>query len=677
MQQSRSFAVLVSAIAAAASLAPAVVAAQQCPQVVEAWSYGPADAVFTRSGRAYYGSGTILVIGDVSDPATPAVLGHVDLGVLIHDIAVDGTTAYVATGNMVEEPGAVVTVDVSVPSAPAVMEVWQTPLPARAIAVGASVVYAGLVSPLDPATGRLLAIEPVPFPATPPRITSVPIAGWPERLDVANDRLWIAELGTGVRGFDITDPTEPVELVHMAGDVRDLDANGDLLYVAQWRDETPDVLEILDVSQPDQPVSLSEYRSDRIRKVRVVGPIAYLASAPVESSVRLELVEVSDPSEPEREEVLSLGSSRGDTFLHDLAVANRVISLSSSRGGPWLVEDSPVAEPRLVGSFDTPGITETASLMDDVLVVTGGESGLLLFDLNAHAGLAPLSLPAPVGGFAKDVAVAGRIGYVASWRDGVRVLDMTDPRAPVEIGRAATTSPCLRVVLDGDYLYATLVGSPYVFTRVFDISNPASPVSVAELEGSVLAVADGHAYVDWSDWLGRCGLATWDVSDPTNPAAEPEHLNLWEGCNRCSFPWPGYTRSYEVQPHRAIAGLTLVGSRAWVALGTGGLRLLDMSDPAAPTVVGSLDTAACGTTAAEADRDAAFVTTASPSGLIAVAVSPTGELAERGFAPLPGFPADAVLAGTRVYTANLTAGVSAVDVSMCRQPLHPRGRKAP
>ena len=94
-------------------------------------------------------------------------------------------------------------------------------------------------------------------------------------------------------------------------------------------------------------------------------------------------------------------------------------------------------------------------------------------------------------------------------------------------------------------------------------------------------------------------------------------------------------------------------------------------------VIGSLDAAACGTTAAAADRDAAYVTTASPSGLMAVVVSPSGGLVDLGLAPLPGFPADAVLAGSRVYTVNLTAGVSAVDVTTCRQPLRPRGRRMP
>jgi hypothetical protein len=677
MQHTRTSAVLVTVLATAAALIGSVAGAQQCPQVLERWGYGPSDAVFSRTGRSYYGAGTVFTIGDVSAPAAPSVLGEIDLGVLIHDIWSDGQTAYVAAGNMDSAPGAVFTVDVSDPSAPSVVTTWETVLPARSIAVAGDVVYVGLADPLDPDDGRLLAIEPAPSPVNPPRITSLAIAGWPERIDAANDRLWIAELGTGVRGFDIAEPQQPVELVHIAGDVRDLEAAGDLLYIASWREDDPDVLEILDVSVPDQPAPISEYRADQIRKVRVVGPIAYLASAPVESSIRLELVDVSNPADPNREDVLTLGSLRGDAFLNDLAVANRIIHLSNSRGGPWLVEAPPVGEPRMVGSFTTPGVTEAVAITDDILVVAGGESGLLLFDLGSHGDLAPLRLPVPVGGFARDVVVADRIGYVASWRDGVRILDLTDPRAPIEIGRVVTASPCFRVVVAGRYLYATLVGSPYVFTRVFDISDPQSPSAVAELEGSVLAVANGYAYIDWSDWLGRCGLATWDVSDPTDPPAEPEHLNLWEGCNRCWLPWPGYRRSYELQPHRAISGFSLVGSRAWISLGTGGLRLLDLSDPSAPVVAGSIAGAACGTTATSADRDTAYVTTAAPSGLTTVAVSSSGELVELGFQPLPGYPADAILAGTKVYTTDQTAGVSVLEVGTCRRPLHPRGRKMP
>jgi hypothetical protein len=102
------------------------------------------------------------------------VLGEIDLGLLIHDIVVDGQDAWVAAGNMVAEPGTVFRLDVTDPTAPEVVAAWQTPLPARSVAVGDGVVYAGLVDPIDPGHGVLLELEPGATPASPPRITSSP-----------------------------------------------------------------------------------------------------------------------------------------------------------------------------------------------------------------------------------------------------------------------------------------------------------------------------------------------------------------------------------------------------------------------------------------------------------------------------------------------------------------------
>jgi hypothetical protein len=102
-----------------------------------------------------------------------------------------------------------------------------------------------------------------------------------------------------------------------------------------------------------------------------------------------------------------------------------------------------------------------------------------------------------------------------------------------------------------------------------------------------------------------------------------------------------------------------------------------MTDPASPDVVASLAGVACGTSATAAGRDAAFVATAAPSGLLKVVVSPDGELREAGFLQLPGYPADVILSGNMAYTADLIAGASAVEVAGCHGPLRPTGRRTP
>lgn len=78
---------------------------QNTTQEVARWTQGPADAVFTAAGHSYFGSGTLLIVGDASDINAPRVVGFVDLGMLIGDIVVIGDVAHIAAGNFTEEPG--------------------------------------------------------------------------------------------------------------------------------------------------------------------------------------------------------------------------------------------------------------------------------------------------------------------------------------------------------------------------------------------------------------------------------------------------------------------------------------------------------------------------------------------------------------------------------------------
>jgi len=236
MPHSRRLKAMVYTLIAAASLPVAAAAAEQCPEVVDRWPAGPADEVFIRTGRTYYGSGTVLTIGDVTTPASPTVLAEVNLGLLIHDIAVDNQVGYVAAGNMVAEPGTVFRLDLTDPAAPVVVAAWETPLPARSVAIGDGVVFAGLVDPTDPEHGVLLELVPGASPTLPPRITTIEFDGWPERLDVTGDTLWVAALGTGgLQLLDLSDPSSPDildALDEVACGVSGTAADRDLAYVA-------------------------------------------------------------------------------------------------------------------------------------------------------------------------------------------------------------------------------------------------------------------------------------------------------------------------------------------------------------------------------------------------------------------------------------------------------------
>jgi hypothetical protein len=648
--------------------------AAECPELVSRWPTGPTDAVFAEYGLSYFGGGTVLMIGDTSDPASPEIIGREDLGVMIGDIVVKDDLAYVAAGDFTEEPGALILVDVSDPTAPFVLWRFETPGAARCIALDERYAYVGLVDPTDPAGGMLQVVDLLPATG-PAEVALEPIVRWPEKIAVSEDTAWIADLGTGARAIDLTRPGRPAEIAFIEGDVRDLEVEDKMLFLVDWGVNGDHALRILDVEDPMNPAELGAYDAVKPRKIEIVRSVAYLLSGHSVGSIRLEIIDVTPPSEPTRLGVLSIAAHQGDIFAHDLAAATgRIVHITHSLGGPSLVDATDHSEPVLVGAFETPGTARGVSVDGDLAALATGETGWTIFDVGGFASpqLEPRSWSRDV--YARDVVLSGSHAYVAGWFDGIRIFDVSDADHPLEVAAVETGFPFFRIVLSGDYLYASFYGTSYVGTAIVDVSDPDNPVQISELEGGVLAVADGFAHADWSDWLGQCALATWDVSDPANPSEQPTRINFWGGCARCEWPWPAYGRFYERDPHREVSGFASWGSQGWATLGEGGLVLLDLSDPSSPVPVASLDIDACGMAGVAAERGTAFVATSSPSGLLAVEPDGAGGIAVRNFVPLAGFPVEVVSSAGYAVTADQTSAMSVLSVRGCVAPLHPSGR---
>jgi hypothetical protein len=179
---------------------------------------------------------------------------------------------------------------------------------------------------------------------------------------------------------------------------------------------------------------------------------------------------------------------------------------------------------------------------------------------------------------ASAVAVVGGLAYLADDLSGLRVIDVSDPTAPAEVGSIAF--PFLGLsdieVLDGR---AYVLGDDEL--RVIDVSNPAAPVEIGALDvrgGLDIEVMDGLAYV-------VTGNSRLEVIDVSNPAAPVE-------LDRPSFPPPlpglGPLNALELAPG---GGLAYVATRL-ALFPSGGprvpaLQVLDVSDPVFPFVIGT------------------------------------------------------------------------------------------
>jgi hypothetical protein len=591
---------------------------------------------------------------------------------LIGDIVVDGDLVYVAVGNFTEEPGALIMVDIADPGAPSVVWEFATPGAARCVVIDGRYAYLGLVDPADPTGGMLQVVDL--FPQTGPTETALePIPGWPEEITHEENVVWITDLGRGARAFNVANPTRPTESGFLEGNIRDHDMNNERLYLIEWVDGGGSILRILDVTDPTNPAELGTYDTGRAHNLRVSGSTAYILRGS-SVSIRLEIVSTSSPDNPTSVGALSLAAPQAEIFAHDLAVSSRRILLTHSLGGPSIVDAFDYSELRLAGSFESAEATNAVSVGGELVGLASGHSGVALFELSDLWTDHPQPRSWWRGSYARDVVLSEDLGFVAGWFDGIRILDVSDPDGPTELAAIESAYPVFRLVLDGDYLYASYYGNPYVETAIFDVSDPEHPVQVSGLQGSVLAVAEGFAYADWSDWLGQCALATWDVGDPTDPVDQPTHVKFWGACARCDWPWPGFDRPFELDPHRAIAGFASWASQAWVALGQGGLKLLDLSDPSQPVQIASLDVNACGVSSAVATRNTAYVATNAYSGVLVVRGSDSGGVVHTSTLPIAGFPSEITNLNGLLITANTTTGMSVMSTRGCLAPLRASGR---
>jgi len=168
-----------------------------------------------------------------------------------------------------------------------------------------------------------------------------------------------------------------------------------------------------------------------------------------------------------------------------------------------------------------------------IIRLTAAAALLTGLSAGAHAQCEPALLGEFGSDGAADIALTGSVAVVASLRDGVRTIDISDPTRPEPIATLETPIPAARVALAGDV--AVVLGN--IITRhsnpleadgllmLIDISDPAAPahlgaLELPDLELGSLAARGGVAFA-----LARqemeprdvVVLKTIDISDPTDP----------------------------------------------------------------------------------------------------------------------------------------------------------------
>lgn len=431
----------------------------------------------------------------------------------------------------------------------------------------------------------------------------------------------------GVDILDISSPEKPSLVSHFdtPGDARDIYVSGKYAYIADYREG----LLIYDISNPSVPVKIGNYKIPRgygLYKVVVSGNYAYCNG--------FLAIDISDPTAPFLAGSFGEKGWDGDDFViigqyavllqsyytpgrqgnqEKVKYENRDTVNGSVDGRLSILDISNPADIKEVGRFEQYDLwVESISVAGDYAYVMAldlmvfdisdprkptlkntfpdisgrrirveGNTALLLTDDYPNSFLLALDVTNPVNpkvlstytfpGQAHNISVAGNMAYTTHGKNGLKVLDVSDPTDISFKGsyNNSRQSYIAKVCVHGNYAYT--VGE-YLGFGVFNISNPAKPVLVGNCDISPKRNPSSHSFyhlIVSGKYAYAAAGNTIYIIDVSNPKA-PLSVSSFTGQGK-------------------ILGMSVNGNYAYLSENFKRFTVLDMSNPANLKEVGHIE----------------------------------------------------------------------------------------
>lgn len=371
--------------------------------------------------------------------------------------------------------------------------------------------------------------------------------------------------------------------------------SGSTLLVADWSD-------------PFAPLVLGSGRlSGEPAAIEFDDDIAFIAV----HNVGLQIVDLSNPSAP-----VDVGLWRSDSSPRDVAVDSGYAFVSVLDGGLWIIDVSQPSNPVETGHLDLGPATGAfdVEIVGSYALIAGGD--LVVADVSDPARPIEVSRLA-LDGFAPRLAVDGSTAWLLGGFPDLVAVDISDPLDPMIIG--GIDIPELERDLDAsDGVVFVTTSSNRM--HVVDAADPSRPTLASTVElagwgwaveashrGALVAIGnDGAAAVTMDSPSSTATATTWKPPEPTADAADVAaiddllviadrsgldgRLRVLDAGNpekpfelgRTELPGDG-------QAVALIPGLAVVAhSTFWVDIWIdGGITLVDLTDPTAPTTLGT------------------------------------------------------------------------------------------
>ncbi|MBI4136346.1 MAG: hypothetical protein HY481_02265 [Candidatus Vogelbacteria bacterium] len=372
----------------------------------------------------------------------------------------------------------------------------------------------------------------------------------PQKITVAGRYAYVIFSGSGLQVIDISNPIAPVTVGTLAigGNPTDIAVAGRYAYVV---DSTSNDLKIIDISNPTTPATVGTLAvGSTTKKIVVSGRYAYVIDSSAVNDFKI--IDISNPAAPFAVGTLDF------TFGPDaIAVAGRY-------------------------AYVTNGGLDDLEVIDIVNPAAPVVAGTLVFG--------------DVSNKIKFVAVAGRYAYVTSRNSSdLKIIDILNPLAPGAVG-ALTFSAAANWALAVSGRYAYVINGTVL--RTIDLSGiEVTSGIIHSLEAGTLQVLQDSRFGQNISVRGGLNIGTGGIysSGPvaismasTTSTTTVDTLTLTGGSFRQS-PLNPVTIVSTTTTNWDPQAVVVQGRYAYsVGNGAGGddLKIMDVSNPAFPTLAG-------------------------------------------------------------------------------------------
>ncbi len=589
----------------------------QTPYISDTWDFRAIDQ------RLYVAHNAGLTIFDISDISSIVQLGFYEI-IEAKEIAIDGNLLYLSTS------WCILNLDVSNPADIRPI----APKPNRRLGHSRDMILQG--NRLFALASSGLIVLDVSDPIRWHELGKV--STWERSRSVQDvavqGSLAVVAESLGISVLDINDPSSPVTMGYLNVSATSVTMDSVYAYAVSGFD-----FYVIDIRNPAQPKVIGQCTKTTMssaERIYAVGPAVYILAG------NLLVIDVTDPQNPVQ---ISSESIPAD----DVQVRGNYLYVAAGDQGLKIYDISQPFAPFLVGGLVVPGTPIGVSVSGDIAyLATGRYDGLQIIDVSDPSNPELIAGDDTIEAY--DVDVEGNFTYVATSENGLSIYDVTDPAAPLRIGQwddELEITGMKRVLASDGFLYCVYRNNLYII----DTNTPSAPSLVA-LYGEPGVNGFRSMEIEWpfaytTAW--DTGVWIFDLSDPTNPSVVSQ---------------------YETKG--AALGITVHGDYAYVADGTdvawwqsGGLRILDVSNPLAPTEVGALVNDHL--TYARDVKVANGYAYVLSSGLTVVDVRNPLELSEVFFLELPA--ADITLSDHYAFVAAGSGGVFVINIENPANPV--------